>query len=127
MTGRCLILIDPESDTSKKPVRSKMAMTHKPVGKSTAFWKALKMAENAARFDSCVLITGATGTGKEILARHIHEKGARRDKSFVAINCGSIPKELMGSELFGHEEGAFTGARKKGQAALLFFSICHCP
>jgi len=111
-----LILIDPEWDTSKKPVRSKIALTEKPLGKSPAFLKALEVAENASRFDSCVLITGTTGTGKEVMARHIHASSARCHKSFLAVNCGAIPKELLGSELFGYAEGAFTGAKKKGRA-----------
>jgi transcriptional regulator with PAS, ATPase and Fis domain len=85
-----------------------------PVGKSQIFKEILARAENASKFDSNVLITGETGTGKEIIARYIHEKSKRRDKPFIAVNCGSIPRELLGSELFGYEEGAFTGAKQKG-------------
>lgn len=85
-----------------------------PVGISPAFKKVLDSANNAAKCHSSVLILGNTGTGKEVIARYIHEKSTRRSKPFVAINCGSIPRELLGSELFGYEPGAFTGARQKG-------------
>lgn len=86
----------------------------KPIGKSPAFLKILERAENTAKFDSNVLIMGDTGTGKEVIARFIHERSVRRKKPLLAINCGSIPRELLGSELFGYEPGAFTGARRKG-------------
>ncbi len=85
-----------------------------PVGKSPSFQKVLESAHNAARCHSNVLLLGKTGTGKEVLARYVHEKSARKNKPFLAINCGSIPRELIGSELFGYEAGAFTGARQKG-------------
>ena len=85
-----------------------------PVGTSPAFRRVLEIAGNAARCSSNVLLQGDTGTGKEVLARYIHDRSARRAKPFVAINCGSIPRELLGSELFGYEAGAFTGAGQKG-------------
>ncbi len=89
----------------------------RPIGRSTAFQKILEYAENTAKFDSNVLIMGETGTGKEVIAQYIHEKSMRSDKPLLAINCGSIPRELLGSELFGYEAGAFTGAAKKGHAS----------
>ena len=84
------------------------------VGHSPALQHALHMSELAARGAASVLLSGETGTGKELFAQAIHNAGKRRQMPFVAINCGAIPKELLESELFGYEEGAFTGARKGG-------------
>ena len=84
------------------------------VGHSPALRHALDMGALAAKGAASVLLSGETGTGKELFAQAIHNAGKRRQMPFVAINCGAIPKELLESELFGHEEGAFTGARKGG-------------
>lgn len=81
------------------------------VGRSKALLRVLEMASRVAQRDSTVLIRGETGTGKELLARAIHHNSGRRNQPFVTINCGTIPKELMESELFGYERGAFTGAQ----------------
>ncbi|MAY65694.1 MAG: sigma-54-dependent Fis family transcriptional regulator [Rhodospirillaceae bacterium] len=70
----------------------------------------IKMADQVAPSEASVLITGASGTGKEMMARHLHAKSRRKDKAFVAVNCAAIPENLLESELFGHEKGAFTGA-----------------
>jgi len=70
----------------------------------------IKMADQIAPSEASVLITGASGTGKEMMARHLHAKSRRKDKTFVAVNCAAIPENLLESELFGHEKGAFTGA-----------------
>ncbi len=80
------------------------------VGKSSALQKVLKELETVGPTDSTVLIYGETGTGKELIARAIHNLSSRRAKAFVKVNCAAIPTGLLESELFGHEKGAFTGA-----------------
>lgn len=80
------------------------------IGRSKAILRVLEMASRVAQHDSTVLIRGETGTGKELLARAIHHNSRRKNKPFVTINCGAIPKELIESELFGYTRGAFTGA-----------------
>ncbi|NYZ64359.1 sigma-54 dependent transcriptional regulator [Luteimonas deserti] len=81
-----------------------------PTGTSAAVQTLRRMIDQVAPFDTTVLILGESGSGKEVAARAIHQRSARRDGPFVAINCGAIPAELLESELFGHEKGAFTGA-----------------
>jgi len=72
--------------------------------------RVVAMAQRLAQRDLPVLIQGESGTGKELFARAIHASSKRKDAPFVAVNCGAIPLELIDSELFGHEKGAFTGA-----------------
>lgn len=90
------------------------------IGQSNAMLYLLDAAARAAQSDATVLIHGETGTGKELLANGIHVNSFRRDKPFVTINCGAIPKDLLESELFGHVKGSFTGAidHKKGRVEL---------
>ena len=80
------------------------------VGESAQIERVRKMMGQVANTEVSVLITGESGTGKEVVARNLHNNSARADKAFIPINCGAIPRELLESELFGHEKGAFTGA-----------------
>src|SRR5258708_4871115 len=80
------------------------------VGQSSALRHVLNLVETVAPSDSTVLLLGETGTGKELIARAIHERSRRRERTFVKLNCAAIPTGLLESELFGHERGAFTGA-----------------
>ena len=80
------------------------------VGNSRGVKEVRKLIEQVAESEATVLILGESGTGKEVVARNLHYHSSRRDKAFVPINCGAIPGELLESELFGHEKGAFTGA-----------------
>lgn len=84
----------------------------KIIGKSSAIKAAIGMAQKVAVTNTTVLLTGETGTGKEVFAQAIHQASSRRERSFVAINCAAFTKDLLENELFGHKSGAFTGATK---------------
>jgi two-component system, NtrC family, response regulator HydG len=83
------------------------------IGKSQGFKKALELARRVASSQANILITGESGSGKEVIAKAVHELGDKKDGPFVAINCSAIPENLLESELFGHAKGAFTGASDK--------------
>jgi PAS domain S-box-containing protein len=91
----------------------KASMFEEIVGTSPALQAVLSRVSKVAKSDSTVLITGETGTGKELVARAIHRRSGRASRAFVSVNCAAIPRDLIASELFGHEKGAFTGATQQ--------------
>jgi PAS domain S-box-containing protein len=91
----------------------KASMFEEIVGISPALHAVLSRVSKVAPMDSTVLITGETGTGKELIARAVHKRSQRCSRAFVSVNCAAIPRDLIASELFGHEKGAFTGANQR--------------
>ncbi len=98
--------------TETKVLKRKVSKTYEMVGESPAMKKVKEMIDRVAQTDAKVLITGKNGTGKELVARWLHEKSSRAPQPFIEVNCAAIPSELIESELFGHEKGAFTSAHK---------------
>ncbi|MGQ1945973.1 sigma-54-dependent transcriptional regulator [Geofilum sp. OHC36d9] len=94
-------------------LRRKVSKTYEMIGESAAITAVKQMIEKVAPTDARVLITGSNGTGKELVARWLHERSHRAAMPFVEVNCAAIPSELIESELFGHEKGAFTSAVKQ--------------
>ena len=103
-----------------KRYQSEEEIEHKMIGESASMKKVFQFISRVAAADSTVLVTGETGTGKELVAKAIHRNSGRRDAPFIAINCAVLTETLLESELFGHEKGAFTGAiaQKKGKFEL---------
>jgi two-component system, NtrC family, response regulator GlrR len=99
--------------------RIEQAFSHGLIYRSSAMAELIEQAKLVADSDITVLIQGETGTGKEVLAKAIHEASPRRDKPFIPINCGAFPEQLLESELFGHEKGAFTGATTRHEGLFL--------
>lgn len=99
--------------TETKTLKRKVNRTFEMIGESEAINKIRQMIDRVAPSDARVLITGDNGTGKELVARWIHEKSHRNNMPFVEVNCAAIPSELIESELFGHEKGSFTSAYKQ--------------
>jgi len=89
------------------------SMCDKIVGTSAALQRVLSLVSKVAPTDASVLVTGETGTGKELVARAIHRQSRRSSRAFVSVNCAAIPRDLIASELFGHEKGSFTGAAQR--------------
>jgi len=94
-------------------LKRRVNKTYEIIGKSPAIMQVMELIERVAPTDARVLITGNNGTGKELVARWLHEKSARAGGPFVEVNCAAIPSELIESELFGHEKGSFTSAYKE--------------
>jgi len=109
-----------EENVRLKETVSEMGLASPIVGESPGMRRILEIIPTVAETDSTVVVLGESGTGKELIARAIHAQSKRRFAPLVAVNCGSIPETLLGSELFGHEKGAFTGAqyRRKGKIEL---------
>jgi len=116
--NRLLVTIHNATDRTElinetKTLRRKISRSYDMVGESPAIEKIREMIERVAPTDARVLITGQNGTGKEVVARWLHDKSQRADAPFIEVNCAAIPSELIESELFGHEKGAFTSAIKQ--------------
>ncbi len=99
--------------TETRTLKRKIAKRHQMIGESPAIEKVRMMIDRVAPTDARVLITGANGTGKEVVARLLYEQSNRINSPFVEVNCAAIPSELIESELFGHEKGSFTSAIKQ--------------
>ena len=105
-----------ENQALKREIRRRDASeTTRPAGRSPGCLEVVKLAETVSPTDSTVLISGASGTGKEVLARYIHSLSDRSGGPFISINCGALPENLLESELFGHMKGSFTGAVRDKQ------------
>ena len=100
-----------ENKTLKRKIKTQNSSTI--IGNSNAVKSILEIIEKVAPTDARVLITGANGSGKELVAKQLHEKSERNKAEFVEVNCAAIPAELIESELFGHEKGSFTSAHKQ--------------
>jgi transcriptional regulator with GAF, ATPase, and Fis domain len=96
-----------------RPETDKALMCDEIVGSSAALQNVLSLVSRVAHTDATVLVTGETGTGKELVARAIHRQSPRSSRTFVSVNCAAIPRGLIASELFGHEKGSFTGALQR--------------
>src|SRR6266436_3824792 len=121
MASRAIFIADPKQSEERLKHESvalpeeidKGSMCDEIVGSSGALQKVLSLVSKVAPTDATVLITGETGTGKELVARAIHRRSHRSSRAFVCVNCAAVPRDLIASELFGHEKGSFTGALQR--------------
>jgi two-component system nitrogen regulation response regulator NtrX len=111
--GNVLELRRLEQENERLREEARVAGDDEMLGRSTVMQALMAQAERVAASEGRVLVTGENGTGKELLARAIHRSSMRKDRPFVSLNCAAVPGELIESELFGHEKGAFTGAIKQ--------------
>ncbi|HHY39932.1 MAG TPA: sigma 54-interacting transcriptional regulator, partial [Syntrophaceticus sp.] len=111
-------LLEKYSDELQQLRQQNMQQYEDFVYKSKAVADMLELASKAAQFDSSVLIQGESGVGKELLAKFIHQQSPRAEGPYIRVNCAAIPKELFESELFGYEQGSFTGASQKGKPGM---------
>ena len=108
--AREFLPLPPDPDLLAAVLLAISGASHTPIVRDLAMLEVLRRAEQVARSDASILITGESGTGKEVVARHIHRASRRYAGPFIALNCAAIPEQLLESELFGHEKGAFSGA-----------------
>src|SRR6202163_4144156 len=121
MASIAVIMADPKQSEKRLKHESvalreeidKRSMCDEIVGSSGALQKVLSLVSKVAPTDATVLVTGETGTGKELVARAIHRRSHRSSRAFVCVNCAAVPRDLIASELFGHEKGSFTGALQR--------------
>ena len=107
------IPLPPEADLIAAIFEAVTEESHALIHRDARMAETLRLAGQVANSSASILITGESGTGKEIISRYVHRKSNRADKPFVAVNCAAIPDNLLESELFGHEKGAFTGAQAR--------------